>query len=53
MLLVVSEPDPQNIEKERLVNRAGWKCTLQNVRNLLIAEPSVAFLLNQTLAKVF
>ena len=30
---LVSEPDPREIEKEGLVNGAGWKCTLQNVRN--------------------
>ena len=35
---LVSEPDPRKIGKEGLVNRVGWKCTLQNVRNLLIAE---------------
>ena len=32
---VVSEPDPRKIEKEGLVNGAGWKCTLQNVRNFI------------------
>ena len=31
---VVLEPDPRKIKKEGLVNVAGWKCTLQNVRNL-------------------
>ena len=30
---LVSEPDPQNIGKEGLVNGAGWKCTLWDVRN--------------------
>ena len=39
---VVLEPDPLKIEKEGLINGAGWKCTLQIVRNLLIVEPSVA-----------
>ena len=28
---LVSEPDPRKIEKEGLVNGAGWKCTLWNV----------------------
>ena len=28
---LVSEPDPQKIEKEGLVNRLGWKCTLRQV----------------------
>ena len=28
---IVSEPDPQEIEKEGLVNGMGWKCTY-NVR---------------------
>ena len=28
---VVSEPDPRKIEKEGLVNRLGWKCTLRLV----------------------
>ena len=32
---VVSEPDPRRIEKEGLVNRAAWKCTLRNVRNFI------------------
>ena len=32
---VVLEPDPQKIEKEGLVNRLGWKCTLRNVRNFI------------------
>ena len=39
---LVSEPDPWKIEKEGLVNGAGWKCTLRNVRNYqleLSAEP--------------
>jgi len=27
-LMVVSEPDPQKIEKEGLVNGQGWRCTL-------------------------
>ena len=35
---VVSEPDPRKIEKEGLAHRLGWKCTLRNVRNLVIAE---------------
>ena len=39
---LVSEPDPWKIEKEGLVNEVGWKCTLRNVRRLLIVEPSVA-----------
>ena len=32
---VVSEPDPdpRKIEREGLVNWAGWKCTLRNVIN--------------------
>ena len=32
---LVSEPDPQRIGKEGLVNGVGWKCTLQNVRNFI------------------
>ena len=32
---LVLEPDPQKIEKEGLVNGAGWKCTLRNVRNFI------------------
>ena len=28
---LVSEPDPRKIEKEGLVNRLGWKCTLRPV----------------------
>ena len=28
---LVSEPDPQKIEKEGLVNQLGWKCTLRPV----------------------
>ena len=28
---LVSEPDPSKIEKEGLVNEAGWKCTLCSV----------------------
>ena len=39
---LVSEPDPRKIEKEGLVNGAGWKCTLCDVRHFIIAEPSVA-----------
>ena len=35
---LVSEPDPRKIEKEGLAHRLGWKCTLRNVRNLVIAE---------------
>ena len=31
MLEVVSEPDPRKIEKEGLVHRLGWKCTLSPV----------------------
>ena len=33
--MLVSEPDPRKIEKEGLVNGAGWKCTLRNVRNFI------------------
>ena len=33
---IVSEPDPRKIGKEGLVNGAGWKCTLRNVRNFII-----------------
>ena len=29
--LLVSEPDPRKIEKEGLVFRMGWKCTLRPV----------------------
>ena len=32
---LVLDPDPRKIEKEGLVNRAGWKCTLRNVRNFI------------------
>ena len=32
---VVSEPDPRKFEKEGLVNRAEWKCTLRTVRNFI------------------
>ena len=32
---LVSEPDPQKIEKEGLAHRPGWKCTLRNVRNFI------------------
>ena len=32
---LVSEPKPRKIGKEGLVNRAGWKCTLKNVRNFI------------------
>ena len=28
---VLSEPDPRKIEKEGLVHRPGWKCTLRPV----------------------
>ena len=52
---IVLEPDPRKIEKEGLVNAAGWKCTLQNVR-IIIGKPSAAsrsFLRKQTLAEVF
>ena len=35
---LVLEPDPRKIEKEGLAHRLGWKCTLRNVRNLVIAE---------------
>ena len=41
-ITVVSEPDPRKIEKEGLVNGAGWKCTLRNVRNFINCLPSVA-----------
>ena len=34
-LYLVSEPDPQKIEKEGLAHRLGWKCTLRNVRNFI------------------
>ena len=37
-LLLVSEPDPRKSGKEGLAHRLGWKCTLRNVRNLVIAE---------------
>ena len=39
---VVSEPDPRKIEKEGLVNRLGWMCSLRNVRNFISCLPSVA-----------
>ena len=39
---IVSEPDPRKIEKEGLVNGAGWRCTLRNVRNFINCLPSVA-----------
>ena len=32
---LVSDPDPRKIEKESLVNGAGWNCTLRNVRNFI------------------
>ena len=32
---LVSEPDPQNIGKEGLVNGAEWKCTLRDVRKFI------------------
>ena len=32
---LVLEPDPRKIGKEGLVNGAGWKCTLQNIRNFI------------------
>ena len=32
---LVSELDPQKIRKESLLNGAGWKCTLWNVRNFI------------------
>ena len=32
---LVSERDPRKIGKEGLVNGAGWKCTLWNVRNFI------------------
>ena len=32
---LVSEPDRRKIRKEGLVNEAGWKCTLRNVRNFI------------------
>ena len=32
---LVSEPNPRKIRKEGLVNEAGWKCTLRNVRNFI------------------
>ena len=32
---LVLEPDPRKIGKEGLVNGAGWKCTLRNVRNFI------------------
>ena len=33
--VLVLEPDPGKIRKEGLVNGAGWKCTLWNVRNFI------------------
>ena len=36
---VVSEPDPRKIGREGLVNGAGWKCTLWNVRNCVLSSP--------------
>ena len=53
---VVSEPDPQKIKKEGLVNRTGWKCTLRNVRNFINCwtfHSQLSFLKNQTPAEVF
>ena len=35
---LVSEPDPQKIEKEGLAHRLGWKCTLRMLGILVIAE---------------
>ena len=35
-VLVVSEPDPQKIEKEGLVNQLGWKCTWRPAGTLSI-----------------
>ena len=35
MNVLVSEPDPQKIEKEGLAHRPGWKSTLRNVRNFI------------------
>ena len=43
-MAVTLDPDPQKIEKEGLVNWAGWKCTLWNVRNFtnIIVEITIA-----------
>ena len=37
-----SEPDPQKIRKDGLVNEAGWKCTLRN--DLSLCHMSVSSL---------